>query len=156
MFVPPKDTVKLANGKQNIPKDLGLFYVAFITVPLYIQYYQFIIVQVTLPTPSHQVPYNSMLDFKPLRLNLLTIVTLLTLKVVLGDHLTILKCFLTIFKSKLLMSTLKETGIFLSQLSVHLKKNLSYYSLAVCSSVYYHTKTNSKKRTHVSSPIKSP
>ena len=54
MFVPTKATVKLANGTQDMPKVLGLFYVVFLTVPLYIQLDQFIIVQVTLPTPYHQ------------------------------------------------------------------------------------------------------
>ena len=47
-----------------MPKDLGLFYVAFLTFPLYIQWGQFIIVEVTFPTPSHQVPSNFMLVFQ--------------------------------------------------------------------------------------------
>ena len=74
-----------------MPNKLGPIYVAFLTVPLYIQWDQFIIVQLTLPTPSHQVPSNFMLDFKRLRRNLLNIVTLLIPKVVIGDHLTQLK-----------------------------------------------------------------
>ena len=57
--------------------ELGLFYVAFLTVPLCIQWDQFIIVQVTLTTPSHHVPSSFMLDFKRLRLKLFNIVTLL-------------------------------------------------------------------------------
>ena len=69
-----------------MPKELGLFYVALLTVKLYIQLDQLIIVQVTLPTLSHQVPLNFMLVLKRLHLNLLNIVTLLTLKVFLGDH----------------------------------------------------------------------
>ena len=69
-----------------MPNGLGLFYVDFLNVTLYIQWDQFIIVQVTLTTPSHQVPSNFILGFKMLRLNLLNIVTLLTLKVVLRDH----------------------------------------------------------------------
>ena len=78
--------MKLANGKRYMPKELGLFCFAFLTVPLYIQWEQFIIFQFTLPTPSNQVPSNFMFAFKRLRLNLLNIVTLLTLKVVIGDH----------------------------------------------------------------------
>ena len=41
---------------RDMNNELGLFYVVLITVPLYIQWDQFIIVQVTLPTPSHQLP----------------------------------------------------------------------------------------------------
>ena len=66
-----------------MPKELGLFYVALPTVKLYIQWDQFIIVQITLPTPSHHVPSNVMFDFKLLRMSLSNIVILLTLKVVL-------------------------------------------------------------------------
>ena len=69
-----------------MPKELGLSYVVFLTVRLYVQLDQFIIVQVTLPTLYHQVPSSFILVFKRLYLNLLNIVTLLTLKVVLGDH----------------------------------------------------------------------
>ena len=64
-------------------KELGLFYAVFLTFPLYTQWGHFITVQVTLTTPSHQVPSNFMLDFKRLHLNLLNIVNLLTLRVVL-------------------------------------------------------------------------
>ena len=76
---------------QDTPKELGLFYVFLLPVPLYIQWDQFIILQVTLPTPSHQVLSNFMLCFKRLRPNLLKTVILLTLKIVLGDHPTRLK-----------------------------------------------------------------
>ena len=43
-----------------MPKELGLFYFIFLTAPLYIQWDQFIIIQVTLPTTSNQVPSNIM------------------------------------------------------------------------------------------------
>ena len=69
-----------------MPKELGLFYIDFLTVPLYIQWDQFIIVQVTLTTPSHQVTSNFILVLKSLHLNLLNIVNSLTLRDVLGDH----------------------------------------------------------------------
>ena len=68
-----------------MPKKLVIFFVAFLTVRLYIQLDQYIIVQVTLPTLYHQVTSNFMLLFKCFYLNLLNIVTLLTFKVVLGD-----------------------------------------------------------------------
>ena len=41
---------------RYMPNELRLLNLIFLTVPLYIQWDQFIIVQVTLPTPSHQVP----------------------------------------------------------------------------------------------------
>ena len=108
-----------------MPKEMVLFYVAFLIAPKYIQWYQFIIVQITFPTLSHQVTSNFMLVFKKLHLNLLNILTFLALKVVLGDHHTRLKKILTIFKSKLSSSTLIETRILLSQLSVHFQNKIS-------------------------------
>ena len=105
-----------------MPKELGLFYVDFITVGLYIHLDQFIIVQVALTTLSHQVPSNFILIFKRLRLNLLNTVTLLTLKVVLGDHPTRRATILTTFNLKLSRSILTDTRILMSQLSVYLKK----------------------------------
>ena len=83
-----------------MPKELGLFYVVLLTVPLYIRWDQFIIAQATLPTPSHLVPSNFMLVFKRLHLNLLDIVTFSTLMVNLGDHPTRIKTIYTIFKYK--------------------------------------------------------
>ena len=85
---------------RYVPKELVLFYVAFLTVQLYIQLGHFIIVQVILPTAYHQDPSNFMLGFKRLRLNLLSVVTLLTLKIVLGCQPNRLKTILTIFKYK--------------------------------------------------------
>ena len=70
----------------------------FLTLPLYIQWDQFIIFEVTLPKPTHQVPSNFMLILKRLHMNLLDIVTLSTLKVVLLNHLNRLKTISTIFK----------------------------------------------------------
>ena len=86
MVVLTKSNVKLANETRYTPKELGLFYVAYITVILYIQWDQFIKFRVSLPKTSHQVPSNFMLFFKRLYLNCFTIVPFLTLKVVLGDH----------------------------------------------------------------------
>ena len=75
----------------DMTKELGLFYVVFLTVPLYIQRGQFIIVQVTLPTLSHWVPSNFMLVSRRLHLNLLNTVILLNLKIIIGDHLIRIK-----------------------------------------------------------------
>ena len=77
--------------KRDMPKELGLFYVIFLTVPLYIRWDQFFIVQVTLPTPSYSMPSNFILFSKRLHLNPLNIAILLTLRVVLWDHPTRLK-----------------------------------------------------------------
>ena len=69
----------------DIPKQLELFYVIFLSVPLYIHWEQFIIVQVTLPTPSHQVPSIVVLVLKILHLKQFKTVISLTLRVVLRD-----------------------------------------------------------------------
>ena len=110
MFVPTKATVKLDNGKTGHAQGIGIILCHFLTVPLYLQWYQFIIFLVTLPTPSHQVLSYFMLAFKGLLLNLFNIVNLFTPMVVLRYHLTRLKKVLTIFKSKLAKSTLDVTG----------------------------------------------
>ena len=102
----------------------------------YIRWDQFIIVQFTLPKPYHRLPSKFILIFKGLNLNLFNIVTLLTLKVVLGDQTTRPKTILTILKSKWSKSTLKETGILLSQLSVHFQ-NIISLSLSIINFVVY-------------------
>ena len=109
----------------NCLMELGLFYDSFLTVWLYIQLDPFVIFQVTLPILYHQVPSSFILVFKRLHLNLLNIVTLLTLKVVLGDQPTRLSTILTIFNSKLSRSILTDTRILLSQLSVDFQNKLS-------------------------------
>ena len=108
----------------DITKELGLFYVAFLTVWLYIQLDQFIIVQVTLPTIYHQVYSSFILVLKRLHLSLLNIMTLLTLKVVLGDHPTRLEKILTIFTTTFSGSILTEIRILLSQLSMDFQNEL--------------------------------
>ena len=92
-----------------MPKELVLFYVAFLTVRIYINLDHFIIVQVNLPTLYHQVPSSFILVFKRLHPNLLNIVTFFTIQEVLGDHLTRLTTILTIFHPKLSGSILIET-----------------------------------------------
>ena len=71
--------------------ELGLFYVIFLTVLLYILWEQLIIVHVSLPTPSHLVPSNFMFILKKLNMNLLNIVILLTIKLIIRDQPTRLK-----------------------------------------------------------------
>ena len=108
-----------------MPKELGLFYVDFLTVPFYIQWDQFIIFQVTFKTPYHQVPSNFMLGFKILHMNLLNILTLLTLKVSLGDHPTRPKNvdYLQIKNFKL--NPNRDRNIFFPTVCALLKKNIS-------------------------------
>ena len=60
---------------RDMPKELGLFYVAPPNIWLYIQLDYFIISQFTLTTLSHQVPSNFILMLKRLNVNLLNIVT---------------------------------------------------------------------------------
>ena len=141
--------------KRDMPKELGLFYAAFLTVRLYIQLDQFIIFQITLPTLYHEVPSNFMLVLKRLHMKLLNIVNFLTLKVVLGYHHTRLTKILTIFNSKLSRSKLIETRMFCPNCLWTFKTNsLSNYSSAFWSFLYHRTKTNSKKRTLGRSPRK--
>ena len=63
MFVPTKDTVKLDNGNTGHAQVIRIFYVTFLTVPLCIQWYYLVIVQVSLPTPSCQVSSSFMCPF---------------------------------------------------------------------------------------------
>ena len=67
-FPQPRQLWNWLMEKQDMPKELELFYVAFLTVQLYIQLDQFIIVQVTLPTPSSWVPSNFIYFFKRLHM----------------------------------------------------------------------------------------
>ena len=96
-FVLTKATVKLANGNTGYSQGIRIILCCFpnfsIKYPVGPVYY----CPFTLPTPSHKVPSNLMLIFKRLHLNLLNIVTVLKLKVVLGDHPTKLKTIYTIF-----------------------------------------------------------
>ena len=114
---------------QDITKELGLIYVVLLTVKLYIWWGKFIIVQVTLPTPSHIVPSNFMLFLKRLNLNLLNIVTLLTLRVVLWDHTARLKKMYTIFKYNGQSKPSKKQEYFCPNCICHIKtESISDYS----------------------------
>ena len=73
MFVQTKATVKLANVNTGHAQVIGIFFVIFVTVTLYIRCDQFIIFQVTLPTPSYRMPSNLMLILKKLHLNFLNL-----------------------------------------------------------------------------------
>ena len=94
----PKPLCNWLMETRDMPKLLGLFYVVFITFPLYIQWGQFTIFRVTLSTQYHQLPSNYILVFKSLHLKLFNIVTLLFLKAVLEYHTTRLKNNYNIFK----------------------------------------------------------
>ena len=53
MFVPTKTNMKLANGNMIHAQKMRLSYVVLLTVPLYINCNQLVIVQVTVPIPSN-------------------------------------------------------------------------------------------------------
>ena len=91
MFVPTKATVKLYNRNTGHTQRIGVILCCFPNYSLIYPVVPVFIVQVTLPTPSHQVPSNFMLAFKRLNLKLLNIVNFLTLMVILVDHLPALK-----------------------------------------------------------------
>ena len=138
---------------RYIPKEFRLCSVTFLTVQLYIQWDQFIIFQVTLPTPSHKVPSNFMLVLKLLHLTLLNIVTLLNLKVVLGDHHNRPKNLDYIHIKNCQSQLSKRQEYCCPNCLWNLKtKSLPKYSSVFCSFLYYQTKTNGKKRTHGRSP----
>ena len=139
-----------------MPKKLGLLYVSFLTVPLYIQWYQFIIVQTILPTPYYQFIPNFILSFKRLSMNLFNIVTFLTLKVVLGYHPTRLK-HSGLYSNLNCQSQLSQIQEYCCPnfLFTFKTKSLSAYSSQFWSCLYYQTKINVKKRIHGSSTRKS-
>ena len=109
----------------DMPKGLGLFYVIFLTDPLYVQWGNFITVQVTLKIPSHLVPLNFLLGFKILRLNLLNIVIFLTLWAVLGGQPPRIRTIWTIFNLIFSMSTLKLIYILWFQMYVVSPRRIS-------------------------------
>ena len=103
---------------HDIPKELVLLYIVFLNDPLYIQWDQFITVQITFPIKYNLVTLNDILVFKRLCMNLLNIVILWILKVVLGGHPVRLRTIWTIFKSKLSKGTIHKKVILWFQLSV--------------------------------------
>ena len=125
MFVPNKATAKLANEKMVHAQGIEIILCCFPNYSIMYPVWKFIIFQVTPTTPYHQGISSCMLDLKRLDINLLNILILLTLKVVPRYHPTRLKTILTIFKYKLSNSTLKETVILLSQMSVQFQNNIS-------------------------------
>ena len=141
----------------GITKKLGLFYVIFLTVPLYIQWYQFVIVQVTLPILFNRVISNFILFIKSLHLNILNIMILYTLKVVLVYHPTRLEKQSTIFKSTFSKSTLKETNILWFQLYMasHME-SLTVYLSVLWSYFAYQANIIYNKSNHEGSHRKYP
>ena len=91
MFVPTKITVKLANGNTRHAQLIGIVLFCFTNCPIIYPVVPVYYFRVILPTPSHQVPSNFKLVFKELHMNHFNIVTLLSLKVVLGDPPTRIK-----------------------------------------------------------------
>ena len=97
MFFPTKANVKFSNGNMVNSQVIGIFYVFLKHLPLYILRGTFVTFQVTLTIPYHWVTLNVMLVFKMIRLNLLNIVILCTLKIVCGGHPIGTRKFWTIF-----------------------------------------------------------
>ena len=125
MFVPTKATLKMDNLNTGHAQVIGVILCRFtncsIIYPVVPVYY--------CPGHSSNTISSGALKFyiglKRLHLNLLKIATLLTLKVVIGDHPTILATILTIFNSKFSISILTGTRILLSQLSMDIQKKIS-------------------------------
>ena len=82
----PKEMLNWIMKTWYMHKELVLYYVALQTFPLYILWDQFVTVHATITIPSNWVPLNVMLVLKMLRLNLLKIVILWTIKVFLGGQ----------------------------------------------------------------------
>ena len=154
---PPRPLWNWLMETLDMPKGLGLFYLAFLTVPLYIQLYQFIIVQVTLPTQYHPVPSSFILVSRKLHLNLLNIVVMLTLKVVLGDHPIRLATILTIFSLNFQnQSSSRQESCCPNCMWTFKANSASADSSTFWSRLNHSAKTDGKKRTHGWSSWKSP
>ena len=128
MFVPTKSDVKLSNGNMEPAQEIGIIYFNLRTVTLYTQWYQFIIVQVTLPIPSHWVTSNFILVFKRLHLNILNIVILYTLKLVPVDHPSRLKKNIILSSNQNYQNQpLQKQIYFGSNCLCYLKSNISHF-----------------------------
>ena len=124
MFVSTKATVKLDNGNTGHAQWIGIILCCF---PNRSIIYTVGPVYYFPGHPSNIISSSALkfiLVFKRLHLSLLNIVTLLTLKVVLGYHHTRLTTILTIFNLELSRSVLTETRILLSQLYVDFQEKI--------------------------------
>ena len=103
---------------RYMSKKLGLFYVVFQYFQVYILWWQFINICVTLPIPSHRVSLNVFLVFKKLWLKFLNMIILWALMAILGGH-TIEPIILwTIFRLRISKLNFTETKILWFKLSV--------------------------------------
>ena len=130
MFVSTKSTMEPANGYTVHAQGIGIILCHFPNC--------FIICTVLPVYYCTYHPFNTIssgalkfhVGFKKFLLNLLNIVTLSTLKVVLGDQPTRLKTILTIFKCKLVkINPKRNRNIFVPTVYDILKKSLS---LIIC------------------------
>ena len=153
MFVPTNATVKLANGKTGHAQGIWIILchypncsIIYIVGPVYY----------CPGHPSNTISSGSLIFyvcFKRLHLNLLNIVTLLTLKVVLGDHHTRLKKSWISSNRNFQGKPSHRQQYFCPNCLWSLKTNfISTYSSEFWSCLYYHNKTNDKKMTHGRSP----
>ena len=136
IFAPIKATLTLAIGNTGHSQVIGIVLCRFIKFPIIYPVGQFIIVQVTLPTPPHWLTSNFMLVFKSLNMNLLNIVTLLALKVVLGDHPNRLKKRLSSNRNCQSQPSEKQEYCCPNCLCPIKTKSLSDYSSALWSCLY--------------------
>ena len=130
MFVPTKSTVKLANGNTEHAQWIGVILCSFpkcpIIYPAVLFYYcpGYPYITISLVALTFYVGFQKV-TYEPLEN-----CDFVDPQVFLGDHPTRIKTILTIFKSKLSNSTLKEIGILWSQLYVPYQNRI-YISLLI-------------------------
>ena len=136
MLVPAKANVKLANKNTENDRGIGIILYRFTKFPIIYPVRPFYYCPGHLPTPSHQVPSNFMLDFKRLRLNHQTLwlcwPSRLLLEITPPDS----KRSWLSSNRNLSKSTLTETRILLYHLSVCYQNKISlrlFISLLVTS-----------------------
>ena len=137
MFVPTNSTVKLSNGNTGHAQGIGVILCRF---PKFSIIYPVGPVYYCSGHPSNTISSGALkfyIGLKMLHLNLLNIVTLLTLNVVLGDHPTRLATILTIFTRRIQdQSSQKQEYCCLNCLWTFKKSSLSTYSSAFWSCIY--------------------
>ena len=110
-----------------MPKILGLPDVLFQTIPLYILLDQFITVQVNLTMPYHWGTLNFMLISNNLRLNLLNILILWTLRVIPGVQHTVPNTICNIFKLRVVKVNPKRNEYIVIPSICGLSKHIIYH-----------------------------
>ena len=86
MFLPTISNIKSSDWNKGRAQVIGIFFIQFLNFPIFVLWYQFIVVQVTFQTQYYWAPLKSMLDYKHLHQNNLNTVTLWKLNVCLGGQ----------------------------------------------------------------------